>query len=420
MKSERTDRFGPSIAFYTCGLADLGYGETMGNKNNRPKKAAQPRLRAKKIHIAKAPSAPGNTKNLPAEVTERKEAEKTLMEDKNLMATMQDAKSLIAAIVENIPLMIFLKEAKHLRFVTFNRAGEELLGYDRKDLLGKNDLDLFPPKQAAFFIGKDREALRAETGVLDIPEEPIMTAKKGQRLLHTRKVCIRGADGTTKYLLGISEDITERRHTEKLLIESEETLRKIFDTAKDAIFIKDLNGVYIKANKYCAGVFGLTPEQIEGKSDFDLMPRELAQKLYDCDQTLVKTGGSVTEDNDIPTVSDGVRVFNSVKTALYDADGRVTGLLGVSRDMTELKKLQTQLIEVKAMEAASRITRPAAHDFNNILGAINGYATIIMETLKAGNPVKPEIEQILNAVKRAAAITDRLQTYGSETGKPKE
>ncbi|MEI7481815.1 MAG: PAS domain S-box protein [Elusimicrobiota bacterium] len=339
---------------------------------------------------------------------------------KQLEQGMRESRALIAAVVENVPLMIFLKEAKHLRFAIFNRAGEELLGYDRKDLLGKNDLDLFPPEQAAFFIAKDREALKAETGVLDIPEEPIMTAKKGQRLLHTRKVCIRGADGTTKYLLGISEDITERRHTEKLLIESEETLRKIFDTAKDAIFIKDLNGVYVKANKYCAGLFGLTPEQIEGKSDFDLMPRELARQLYDSDRALLKTGGSVTADNDISTVSGGVRVFNSVKTALYDADGRVTGLLGVSRDMTELKKLQTQLIEIKAMEAAGRITRPAAHDFNNILSAINGYATLIIENLKAGNPVKSEMEQILNAVKRATAITNRLQTYGSETGKPKE
>jgi transcriptional regulator with GAF, ATPase, and Fis domain len=52
--------------------------------------------------------------------------------------------------------------------------------------------------------------------MLDIPEEPIQTAKQGQRLLHTKKVCIRGADGNTKYLLGISEDITERKQSESL------------------------------------------------------------------------------------------------------------------------------------------------------------------------------------------------------------
>jgi PAS domain S-box-containing protein len=127
---------------------------------------------------------------------------------------LKESRDLVEAVVENVPHMIFLKEAKDLRFVIFNRAGEELLGYDRKALLGKNNLDLFPPEQAAFFAAKDREVLDGEAGMLDIPEELILTAKKGQRLLHTRKVCIRGADGVTKYLLGISEDITEQKRLE--------------------------------------------------------------------------------------------------------------------------------------------------------------------------------------------------------------
>jgi PAS domain S-box-containing protein len=142
-----------------------------------------------------------------SDITERKQAEENLIE----------SKSLIETVVENVPLMIFLKEATDLRFVIFNRAGEELLGYDRKDLLGKNNLDLFPPEQAVHFMAKDREVLDGKAGMLDIPEEFIQTAKKGQRLLHTRKVCIRSADGATKYLLGISEDITERKKTEEEL-----------------------------------------------------------------------------------------------------------------------------------------------------------------------------------------------------------
>jgi len=151
------------------------------------------------------------------DISERKRAEQELRE----------SKALIDAVVENVPLMIFLKEAKDLRFVVFNRAGEELLGYDHKSLLSKNDLDLFPPEQAAFFMAKDREVLDGEADMLDIPEEPIMTAKKGQRLLHTRKVCIRGADGITKYLLGVSEDITERKEAEARLLTYQEQLRSL-------------------------------------------------------------------------------------------------------------------------------------------------------------------------------------------------
>jgi PAS domain S-box-containing protein len=161
------------------------------------------------------------------DITERKRVEEEL----------RDSNALIEAVVENVPLMVFLKEATDLRFVVFNRAGEELLGYDRKTLLGKNNLDLFPPEQAAHFMAKDREVLNGEAGVLDILEEPIQTARKGQRLLHTRKVCIRGNDGITKYLLGISEDITERKQAEEklssLLKEKEVLVREVHHRVKN-------------------------------------------------------------------------------------------------------------------------------------------------------------------------------------------
>jgi PAS domain S-box-containing protein len=161
------------------------------------------------------------------DITERKKTEEDL----------RQSKALIEAVVENVPLMIFLKEAADLRFVIFNRTGEELLGYDRKDLLGKNNLDLYPPDQAANFMAKDREVLDGEAGFLDIPEEPINTAKKGQRLLHTRKVCIRGGDGITKFLLGISEDITDRKKAEKQMANYAKELEQINKELDDFTYI---------------------------------------------------------------------------------------------------------------------------------------------------------------------------------------
>lgn len=119
----------------------------------------------------------------------------------------------LEAIVENIPNMIFVKEADELRFVRFNRAGESLLGFQREDLLGRNDYDLFPPDEADFFTKKDRSVL--ESGrMLEIAEEPIHTAG-GTRYLHTKKVpLLDPVTGAPQYLLGISEDITERRLAE--------------------------------------------------------------------------------------------------------------------------------------------------------------------------------------------------------------
>jgi PAS domain S-box-containing protein len=122
---------------------------------------------------------------------------------------LRASEGFLQSIVENIPHMIFVKEAAELRFERINRAGEQLLGLSREDLIGKNDFDFFPVDQAKFFQERDRETLDNRV-VVDIPEEPIET-KGGTRWLHTKKVPVVDDHGVAKFLLGISDDMTERR-----------------------------------------------------------------------------------------------------------------------------------------------------------------------------------------------------------------
>ena len=122
----------------------------------------------------------------------------------------QHASWFLDSIIEHIPDMVFVKDAKELRFVRFNQAGEHLLGVGEDQLLGKNDYDFFPKEQADFFVAKDREVLARGT-VLDIPEEPIHTHSVGDRFLHTKKIPIKDEHGTPVYLLGISRDVTDRK-----------------------------------------------------------------------------------------------------------------------------------------------------------------------------------------------------------------
>ncbi len=117
------------------------------------------------------------------------------------------------SVLENMPSMVFVKEAGELRFLRLNRAGEELLGIPRSDIIGKNDHDLFAPEEADHFVADDRAVL-AGGGIVDIPEETIQTPQNGTRILHTRKIAIRDEDGEPRYLLGISVDITERKRAD--------------------------------------------------------------------------------------------------------------------------------------------------------------------------------------------------------------
>lgn len=129
---------------------------------------------------------------------------------------LQEASSFLDSVIENLPVMLFVKDVEDLSFIRWNKAGSDITGYPQENFIGKTDYDFFPKEEAEFYIAKDREVL-AGGETVEIPDEPLQTAHQGTRILHTRKVPIQDADGNPKYLLGISEDITERRQAEMSL-----------------------------------------------------------------------------------------------------------------------------------------------------------------------------------------------------------
>ncbi|HUX89215.1 MAG TPA: EAL domain-containing protein [Gallionellaceae bacterium] len=198
---------------------------------------------------------------------------------------IRDANRLLDSIVENIPNMIYLKRASDLRFVLFNKAGEQLLGIDRQDMLGKNDYDLFPKEQADIFTANDREVLRSPS-VLDILEEEIVTHDGVQRIMHTQKLALHYSGGEAEYILGISEDITERKKSEERISElaffdqltglPNRTL--LMDRLKQAMTSANRNGAFGAVLMIDLDNFK-TLNDTQGHDVGDMLLKQVAQRL---------------------------------------------------------------------------------------------------------------------------------------------
>jgi len=164
---------------------------------------------------------------------------KDITEQKNKEEDLRRTQAFLNSVVENLPIGVFIKEARELRFVLWSKGNEELIGIPRSEIMGKNDYDLFTKEEADLFTAKDRETL-AQGHVVNVSEETIQTRHRGKRNLLTRKVPIMDENGQPAYLLGISEDITERKQAEA---ELEKTQKKLLDVSHQAGMAEVATGV---------------------------------------------------------------------------------------------------------------------------------------------------------------------------------
>ena len=213
---------------------------------------------------------------------------------------------------------------------------------------------------------------------------------------------------------GLTTEIAVRRHTEELLRRSEENYRQLIEAAQDAIICIDEKGIIFLWNESAEKIFGYSKYEIIGQPLTTIVPEKY--------QTAYQEGFNLFSTSDKNTISDkpvevsgitkaGVIIPTELSVSSYKAENEQLALIGIVRDLTERKRIEDILLRSEKLKSMGMITSGIAHEFNNILAIVKGFATQIKK--KCGNDEKLEkrVDTIIKATNDGVEIVRRMREY---------
>ena len=203
------------------------------------------------------------------------------------------------------------------------------------------------------------------------------------------------------------EDISERRRAERERDRSREFLDRIIESIPVTVVVKDAHTLrYVLVNRAGEKLWGLSREQLVGRTPYEIFDRETADNIVVHDQEVMQTSAEFhIAEHPINTPRNGVRLVKSSRICVRDQNGEAQYLVGVTEDMTERKSVEEQLRQAQKMEAVGNLTGGVAHDFNNLLTVIIGNLDLLKEDVVGNEPAEHKVEAILQAAERGADLT---------------
>ena len=278
-----------------------------------------------------------------------------------------------------------------------NRAAEAMLGRDRASVAGEPIERALPdwPSHTDTEIRQDLPLSGPEGArIYDVLITPIRT--------HAKRL--------TGYVV-LFRDVTERRHAEAALRESELRYRELVENARDLICTCDLDGRLLSINKAGLDLTGYTQDFIVGRELIDVVApesREHAKALFTSGHTDSTSGRTEV----VVLTHDGHRVVFELSTSLQRRGGVPIGIQAIGRDITDRRRLEENLRQAQKMEAVGKLAGGIAHDFNNLLTAILGFAALAEEEQRPNTPIHEWIVQIRRSGEQAASLTRQLLAFG--------
>lgn len=239
------------------------------------------------------------------------------------------------------------------------------------------------------------------------------------RTLHVEVTTSPLRDATGKIIAGIeiARDITKRKQAQEALRESEERYRNLFENAHDMIQSVAPDGRFIFVNKSWLKITGYTSDDLKEITLFDILHPDCKTHCMEIFKKIM-SGEAVDNIEATFVAKDGRRIEVEGNVNVRFAGGTVIATQGIFHDITERKKteeekakLKAQLLHAQKMEAVGQLAGGVAHDFNNILTAIIGYASLLQTKMKEDDPLRVNVEQILVSSDRAATLTHSLLAF---------
>ena len=293
-------------------------------------------------------------------------------------------------------------------YVDVNDAFLHLVEYSREEVIGHNSIEL-----NLWLDSRGREdvsrRLRAERSIRDI--ETRFRTKSGR--IRTWRSSLEVLEiGGVPHILSLIEDITERKQAEQALRESEERYHTLALTVPDPLTAVDLHGNITFVSQRALQYYGYKSEhEVLGRNVLEWVGQNDRERAK-ADLMKVISGESLTDEEFNVLKSDGSSFFADVSgSCLRDAHGIPIGALILVRDVTERRELQTELAQAQKMEAVGRLAGGVAHDFNNVIGIILGYAKLIEDKLNPLDPLIKHVQTISAAAERSSNLTKQLLAF---------